>query len=80
MITVLLTCGTTRTEAAVGDIVTVTLRDENGMPIFAGRGSPRGVAAMKISPFHCVEGLARFLESWPGVVALWLALTAYCYL
>lgn len=38
MITVLLTCGTvgtTLTEAAVGDTVTVTLRDENGVPIFA---------------------------------------------
>ena len=37
MITVLLTCGTvgtTRTEAAVGDIVTVALHDENGAPIF----------------------------------------------
>ena len=38
MRTVLLTCGTvgtTRTEAAVGDVVTVTLRDENGLPISA---------------------------------------------
>lgn len=25
-------------------------------------------------------GAARFLESWPGVVSMWLALAAYCYL
>ena len=27
-----------------------------------------------------IERLARFLESWPGVIAMWLALAAYCYL
>ena len=25
-------------------------------------------------------GAARFLESWPGVVSMWIALAAYCYL
>lgn len=25
-------------------------------------------------------GAASFLESWPGVVSMWLALAAYCYL
>ena len=35
---------------------------------------------MKISPIRCAMGLARFLESWPGVAFMWLALTTYCYL
>lgn len=27
-----------------------------------------------------IARLARFIESWPGVAAMWLALAAYCYL
>ncbi len=29
---------------------------------------------------RALPGAARFLESWPGVVSMWLALAAYCYL
>ena len=29
---------------------------------------------------RALTGAARFLESWPGVVSMWLALLAYCYL
>lgn len=25
-------------------------------------------------------GAAHFLESWPGVVSMWIALATYCYL
>ena len=35
---------------------------------------------MKTAPFRCAMGLARFLESWPGVVSMWIALATYCYL
>ena len=29
---------------------------------------------------HVIARLARFVESWPGVIAMWLALAVYCYL
>ena len=31
-------------------------------------------------PERALLGAARFLETWPGVAAMWLALIAYCYL
>ena len=40
---------------------------------------------MSIKEFIAVDfrgallGAVRFLESWPGVIAMWAALAIYCY-
>lgn len=31
-------------------------------------------------PCAMIARLARFIESWQGVVLMWLALALYCYL